>query len=111
MGDKKSLCHTPKKPTEQLNVLFTEGLLKRGFIPSEGLQGDSMLGPGHLRLIYNSAVDGSLGTTELCATTLGQGLEAKVRQKGGLGSDTGSNNVLEVMRAVFVRVWSPSPLC
>lgn len=43
---KKSLCHTLKKPTEQLNVLFIQGLLKRAFPASEGLQDDSTLGPG-----------------------------------------------------------------
>lgn len=44
-----------------------------------------------LEVDQRCAVDDSLRTTELCAITLGQ---AKVRQKSGLGSGTGSNNVL-----------------
>lgn len=49
------------------------------FLPIEGLQDDSALGPGHLRLINNPAIDSSLGTTELRATGLVQGLEVKMR--------------------------------
>lgn len=41
---KKSLCHTPKNPPEHLSVLCTEGLFKRAFTASEGIQGDSSLG-------------------------------------------------------------------
>lgn len=53
------------------------------FFPIERFQDDSALGSGHLELINNPAVDGSQGTTGLCATSLVRGLEAKVKEEMG----------------------------
>lgn len=52
----------------------------------------------------NSAVDGSLGTSELCATTLGQGW-TEGQTENRLDSDTDSNNVCYKL---WELIWSGS---